>query len=669
MGNKVLKDREKNLSVPTIKKFSGFQFVDTALTKDDLQTTKFNCSSESSEKEHAEKNHIDTQVYLPTQPKIPDKKQTNQHIGSNELREVYKKNIAGNPMNKSHSHNCRIKSINETVQSGRAISCDDKPTSPEPLPLQFAPKLRNKKNLDVASSFGINSFNSSFGSATSSSFQCSIECADAENEENINEDEFAQFVKASKHPPNELSVVPRCYTPENSTHETIRSPSLTNRSRTSSVSSRQSSISYSRMSSCKSSGSSRSCSGSPRPQLRRESAQDMEDGEVSPNINIEMVDSYHHQPRRRLFLTVSDGQQSPNFQQNTRILHQRSAPGSPMLHCRGARSCSRSPSRTDSAESGKSHLRVPLVRTRGISLPNGMEESLTKNNTYLLRQFNIKGRKVIHIGDSYHSRGSSNTSINSLSYASLGSCSKSLSAKSSVGGSIDEDVSKEERNVQASRELSLDYPITQDHPFKVCIIGPTGVGKTTLKHNLMSSKLQYQGHMGDSVVVMLEEQESQIVFSEKHSEDMGDINLSEYDCLVALFSLTEKYTLMEVKSIVQKFSQSELFPDTLAIILVGNKTDLVRTRQVTCEDAREVALSLASKYVEVSAALDHNVDTLLVGIVKQIRLRQPQNLAAVTSNRRKSAGEKIKGIIEKVWGSHGDDADKSSNNFDNLNVL
>ena len=33
---------------------------------------------------------------------------------------------------------------------------------------------------------------------------------------------------------------------------------------------------------------------------------------------------------------------------------------------------------------------MPLVRTRGISLPNGMEESLTKNNSYLLRQYNIK---------------------------------------------------------------------------------------------------------------------------------------------------------------------------------------------------------------------------------------------------------------------------------------
>jgi hypothetical protein len=34
-----------------------------------------------------------------------------------------------------------------------------------------------------------------------------------------------------------------------------------------------------------------------------------------------------------------------------------------------------------------------------------------------------------------------------------------------------------------------------------------------------------------------------------------------------------------------------------------------------------VAISYDCKYVEVSAALDHNVDTLLVGIVKQIRLK------------------------------------------------
>ena len=38
-------------------------------------------------------------------------------------------------------------------------------------------------------------------------------------------------------------------------------------------------------------------------------------------------------------------------------------------------------------------------------------------------------------------------------------------------------------------------------------------------------------------------------------------------------------------------------------------------------EARAVAISSDCKYVEVSASLGHNVDTLLVGVVKQIRLK------------------------------------------------
>lgn len=68
----------------------------------------------------------------------------------------------------------------------------------------------------------------------------------------------------------------------------------------------------------------------------------------------------------------------------------------------------------DSAGRGD-HLRVPLSRTRGVSLPDGMEESLARNKSYLLRQFNIKGRKVIHLGDSFQSRAGSLASLNSHS--------------------------------------------------------------------------------------------------------------------------------------------------------------------------------------------------------------------------------------------------------------
>ena len=45
-----------------------------------------------------------------------------------------------------------------------------------------------------------------------------------------------------------------------------------------------------------------------------------------------------------------------------------------------------------------------------------------------------------------------------------------------------------------SREVSLDNPLNHDHTFKACIIGPSGVGKTSLKMNLMSSKLDMEGY-------------------------------------------------------------------------------------------------------------------------------------------------------------------------------
>ena len=69
---------------------------------------------------------------------------------------------------------------------------------------------------------------------------------------------------------------------------------------------------------------------------------------ASPNINVELVDHQNRTHcRRQLFLTVSHAPVSHN-----RVIQQRSAPGTPCKHRRGSRSCSRSPSRTNSNDSG-----------------------------------------------------------------------------------------------------------------------------------------------------------------------------------------------------------------------------------------------------------------------------------------------------------------------------
>ena len=90
------------------------------------------------------------------------------------------------------------------------------------------------------------------------------------------------FEMASRHPPRDLRI-PRCYS---DTRGPEPLPSL-------------------------------------RPRLQRESAQDVDDGDISPNINVELVDCKTGQTDKRLFLTVSEFEPSSNGGRG-RILHQRS---------------------------------------------------------------------------------------------------------------------------------------------------------------------------------------------------------------------------------------------------------------------------------------------------------------------------------------------------------
>ena len=54
-------------------------------------------------------------------------------------------------------------------------------------------------------------------------------------------------------------------------------------------------------------------------------------------------------------------------------------------------------------------------------------------------------------------------------------------------------------------------------------------------------------------------------------------------------------------------------------ILVGAKSDLVRSREVGPGDGCHLAMGHAVKFTEISAGVGDNVDTLLVGIVLQCR--------------------------------------------------
>ena len=230
------------------------------------------------------------------------------------------------------------------------------------------------------------------------SFICSVDFADSQSTalpDKINSpnDEFAQFVTASIHPPNELSV-PRCYSDQGS-----HSPRRTSGSAPHSPYSRSVSMDPGQHSRSHSSLSSRYQVVSTRPKLKRETAHDLEDGDF--NIWEEKSDKKHTLSPHNL---LKPGQKH--------LIHQKSAPGTPMSP-KHLGAVHKTPSRTPSDESSSSFLNVPRPRIRGSSLCEDIDPS-SRNNLYLLRQFNIQGKKVIHLGDSFHHRTASSTSINSV---------------------------------------------------------------------------------------------------------------------------------------------------------------------------------------------------------------------------------------------------------------
>ncbi|KAF2977425.1 hypothetical protein EK904_012950 [Melospiza melodia maxima] len=90
---------------------------------------------------------------------------------------------------------------------------------------------------------------------------------------------------------------------------------------------------------------------------------------------------------------------------------------------------------------------------------------------------------------------------------------------------------------------------------------------------------------------------------------------------IIVYSVTDRDSFesaSELRIHLRRARQAEDIP----IILVGNKTDLVRCREVSEEEGQACAAVFDCKFIETSAVLQHNVDELFEGVVRQIRLRQ-----------------------------------------------
>ncbi|XP_050170123.1 GTP-binding protein REM 1 [Myiozetetes cayanensis] len=168
--------------------------------------------------------------------------------------------------------------------------------------------------------------------------------------------------------------------------------------------------------------------------------------------------------------------------------------------------------------------------------------------------------------------------------------------------------------------------------YRVVLLGDPGVGKTSLVNLFAGVQerdlLEQHGEAAYERTLTVDGEETTLlVLDIWEPEQRGEESRSRRQCLqvgnayVIVYSITDRGSFesaSELRIQLRRARQAEDIP----IILVGNKTDLVRCREVSVEEGRACAAVFDCKFIETSAALQHNVDELFEGVVRQIRLRR-----------------------------------------------
>uniref|UniRef100_A0A8D0DM39 GTP-binding protein n=1 Tax=Salvator merianae TaxID=96440 RepID=A0A8D0DM39_SALMN len=199
---------------------------------------------------------------------------------------------------------------------------------------------------------------------------------------------------------------------------------------------------------------------------------------------------------------------------------------------------------------------------------------------------------------------------------------------------------------------------SENQLYKVILLGEHGVGKTSLARIFGGVEdcldAEEAGNTYDRSIIVDGEEASLVVFDIWEQDDSQWLQshcMKMGDAYIIVYSVTDKVSFekaSELRIQLRRARQTEDIP----IILVGNKSDLVRSREVSVDEGRACAVVFDCKFIETSAALHHNVKDLFEGIVRQIRLRKDSKednaRRMANTKRRESISKKAKRFLGRI---------------------
>nr|XP_004663529.1 GTP-binding protein RAD [Jaculus jaculus] len=210
----------------------------------------------------------------------------------------------------------------------------------------------------------------------------------------------------------------------------------------------------------------------------------------------------------------------------------------------------------------------------------------------------------------------------------------------------------------SSDSLSSGGSGSDESVYKVLLLGAPGVGKSALARIFGGvedgSEAEAAGHTYDRSITVDGEEASLMVYDiweQDGARWLPGHCMAMGDAYVIVYSITDKGSFEKASELRVQLRRARQ-TDNVPIILVGNKSDLVRSREVSVDEGRACAVVFDCKFIETSAALHHNVQALFEGVVRQIRLRRDSKednaRRQAGTRRRESLGKKAKRFLGRI---------------------
>lgn len=168
---------------------------------------------------------------------------------------------------------------------------------------------------------------------------------------------------------------------------------------------------------------------------------------------------------------------------------------------------------------------------------------------------------------------------------------------------------------------------TSPKEFRLVVVGPPVVGKSALTIRLTQSEFanEYDPTIEDSYryYCTIDDTPASLdildTAGQEEYSSMRDLYMKTGEGFLLVFSLTDRQTFEEISTFYNQIQRvkGESF-QFVPMILVGNKSDLINDRQVSREEAIQMAKRFDCAYIETSAKTGINVNDAFHGLVKMV---------------------------------------------------